>query len=204
MKPTKMEQLVVQAAERLEPLKSRFGGQSAVIYAAGPSLPDLVEDWRVKKLPSIAVKDAYTYVPEADILYVTDSVWWNEYKGVPNFAGVKIGYSTCKFPDIVFVQGSGMTGYDHRLGWVRHGCNSGYAATHIAAQLGAKEIFLVGFDLQMVNGKAHYFGNHPYKRNSPSDYVGWVKNFKTLYKELLARQVKLVNATPNSALRFES
>ena len=83
---------------------------------------------------------------------------------------------------VVILEGSGESGFDERLGWLRHGKNSGYAATHLAAQLGARTIVLVGFDFRAVDGRSHFFGDHPLELSlavqAPPDYAKWAMAFR--------------------------
>jgi hypothetical protein len=191
-----------KAAAALEPLSTLFAGQTALVFASGPSLTDLWSPDRSIPLPSIAVNDAWRVAPAADILYATDAAWWMHHKAVPAFAGVRVGYEGPGPAGIIWLQGTGGDGYDPRLGYVRHGQGSGYAAAHLAAQLGAKRIVLVGFDCRPVADKEHFFGSHDQQIRKPMPYAVWSERFAVLAKELAAREIELVNATPGSALKL--
>lgn len=191
------------AAAALEPLCERFEGQAALIFASGPSLPSLWDAERPIPLPSIAINDAWRLAPGADILYASDVAWWRFHQGVPEFVGLKVGCHECwQVRGIVNIELSGPTGYDERLGWIRYGSNSGYAAIHLAAQLGATKIVLVGFDMRTVNGKSHWFGEHDrlINRRRGSPYTEWFPAFAELGEQLAPRGVEILNATPGSAL----
>lgn len=190
-------------ADRLKLLIGRFTRHTALVFASGPSLTKLWSDERPIPLPSIAVNDAWRIVPSADVLYATDAKWWMHHKGVPKFSGVKVGYEGPGPAGVVWLQGSGRTGYDERLGYVRHQWNSGGAAIHLAAQLGAKRIVLVGFDMRPIKGRDHFFGAHPeeIQGRTTSRYDIWIDNLGELAKELRQRKVEVLNATPESALK---
>jgi hypothetical protein len=197
-----IKSLDVRAAVALEPLISRFQGQTALIFAPGPSLPTL---WRAERsipYPSIAVNDAWRIASSADILYATDTHWWMHHKGVPQFTGMKVGYQGPGPAGVVWLRDSGGEGYDPRLGWVRHGQSSGHAAAHLAAQLGAERIVLIGFDGKQVNGRSHYFGEHDQAIRRPMPFQLWIERFAILARELAAHGIELVNATPGSALKL--
>lgn len=189
------------AAEALKSLVPIFAGNTTLIFASGPSLPNLWSADRSIPFPSIAVNDAWKIAPTADILYATDAHWYLHHKGVPKFEGVKVGYGGPGPAGVIWLQGSGPSGFDERLGWVRHGLNSGYVAVHLAAQLGARRIVMVGFDMRPVNGKAHWFGDHPKRVSRAMPFERWITNFGDLAKIMKGRDVEVVNATPGSALK---
>ena len=55
--------LAARAAAALDPLIQRFQGQTALIFASGPSLTELWHADRPIPFPSIAVNDAWQIVP---------------------------------------------------------------------------------------------------------------------------------------------
>lgn len=195
------------AASQLEPLRRRFEGELALIFASGPSLPQLWQQGRRPEWPSIAVNDAWRIVPDADILYSTDSRWWRFNKLCPEFRGVKIGANDrMSCPEIINLEFSGEAGFDPRLGWVRHGWSSGYAASHLAAQLGARTIALIGADCREIDGKTNFFGHHDPKLGAhpPNPYELWIAKFDGLATALKRRGIEILNATPGSALRLRT
>lgn len=202
---TKLEAAAAIAAEKIRALKELYhslGLSEAVIFATGPSLPILLKRWRAEGLLRIAVNDAYLLVPNAEVLYATDHGWWKQHGGCKDFAGAKIGYGTRQAADVIALQSSGVTGYDPRPGWIRVGNNSGCAAIHLAAHLGMRRIFLVGFDMRRIDGKLHFFGDHPHKpKPQAPDFPGWIRNIILLARELAVRGIEIVNHTPGSALR---
>lgn len=193
----------LKAAAGLEPVRERFRDQTALVCAPGPSLPSL---WagRSTDLPKIAVNDAWRIVPGADILYASDLKWWMYHQGVPGFkGGLKVGHGGTPFGDVVCLQDSrkGSLCFDPVLGYLCHGSNSGYSAVHLAAQLGANPIVLVGFDMRRVNDQEHFFGSHPGHLHVVPNYEGWIFNFRVLKSRFLDPiGVRLLNATPNSGI----
>lgn len=193
-------------ADALAPLVERFTGQPALVFAAGPSLPTLWSADRPLPCPAIAVNDAWRIVPAADVLYASDMHWWRYHQGVPAFRGAKVGCYECRrVPGVLNLEMSGEIGFDQRLGSLRHGHSSGCAAIHLAAQLGSCPIVLVGFDYRRVRGKLHFFGEHPTEiagrnRREPGDPL-WDLAFNSLAEELERRSIRVLNATPDSALR---
>ena len=191
-----------EAAARLRPLLERFDNQTVLIFAPGPSLPKLWRNGDSAPCPSIAVGDAWRITPWADVLYHSDAQWWRHYHSVPDFGGLRVGCHECgNVPGVLNLELSGTEGFDPRLGWLRHGSNSGAAAIHLAAQLGARRIVLLGFDQRQVDGQEHFFGLHPRaisRHGSPFEL--WARSFALLADELRKLDVEVLNATPNSAL----
>ena len=83
---------------------------------------------------------------------------------------------------------------------MRLGGNSGCDAIHLAVQLGAERIGLVGFDMQRVNGKAHFYGDNKLPQIQVINYQGFLSGFRALAKELPVKS-EIVNLTPGSALQ---
>jgi hypothetical protein len=198
----KQEDLAAKAAVALERMVVRFKGEPALIFAPGPSLPELWSTKRELPCPAIVVNDAWRIVPNADILYATDLRWWVYYNQVPEFNGLRVSWGgDIRLPgDILYLADSGLAGFDPRLGWVRHCWNSGGAAIHLAAQLGANPILLVGFDMRAVGGKEHFFGDHPRDIQRGSPYELWFPPFASLAADLAQHRIRVLNCTPGSAL----
>lgn len=189
-----------RAAEVLAPLVPRFAGRTALVFASGESLTKLWHPDRPILLPSVAVSDAWRIAPGADICYAGDSAWWRHHQSI-EYDGLRVGVPDgSPLPkDVLPLTISGGTGYDPRLGYLRHGHNSGTAATHVAAQLGARRIVLVGFDMR----GGHWFGDHPsgvLRRKEAPRYGQWMTHFAMLGEELKPHGIEIVNATPGSAM----
>lgn len=196
MKPAELA--AARAAEQLAPLRAWFAGRPALIFAPGPSLIKLWHPQRYIPFPSIVINDAWNVVPEADVLYAADQEWWIRREAAPGFKGFRVSAEGSGFHHVIALQLSGPKGYDPRLGWLRHGSNSGYSAIHLAAQLGSSPIVLVGFDMQRVSGRDHYAGHPQELRTNDSNYEGWIDNFRELRRELAARAIHVLDATPGS------
>lgn len=182
----------------LQALIPRFEGSTALIFATGPSLPEIWNGHR-SELPKIAVNDAWHIVPDADVLYACDTKWWeHHWHEVREYPALKVGYETT-IKDVYPLMGTGETGFDGKLGKVRHGYNSGHQATHLAAQLGAKRIILIGFDMHDKNGE-HFFGQHPQKIRVSLSFDLYVDRFRYLASALEKRGIEVLNCTPGSAL----
>jgi hypothetical protein len=63
--------------------------------------------------------------------------------------------------------------------------------------MGVSRIVLVGFDMRLVNGKRHFFGDHPAPLFNRNEYGTFIKPFQVAAKNCAT---PVVNATPGSAL----
>src|SRR5262245_49172798 len=168
----------------------RWLGRTVVVAAPGPSLTTEAAE-RIKGLPAIVVNDAWRLLPWADVLFACDAAWWRYYRGVPGFAGerwsshgtgndkqdVALAYG------IRCVRGKHGTAFSRTRGLLHYGSNSGFQAINLAIQFGGARIVLVGFDMRVVDGQAHFFGNHP-KELKNADPRRFVTFFHQAAKEL--------------------
>jgi hypothetical protein len=181
-------------------------GEKCFIIATGPSLSKEDCDKILKfknKFKVIAINDAYTLFPEADLLYACDEKWWLHHEGVKNFKGKKCSMQPV-YPheEIVFVENLGVNGISTKPGHIYNGRNSSYQAMNIALQLGCKEVYFLGLDMGFRDeSKTHFFGNHPKKIQRYSDYSVFIKNFEIAAPLVAELGMKVFNCTKNSALK---
>ena len=83
---------------------------------------------------------------------------------------------------------------------VHFGGNSGYQAMNLACLWGAKRLVLLGFDCKPVDGKAHWFGQHPAQLNQVQPFEIWLNHFRRLAADLKAEGIEVFNCSPDSAL----
>lgn len=81
------------------------------------------------------------------------------------------------------------------------GGSSGYQAINLAYLWGATRIVLLGFDCKPVDGKDHWFGQHPSGLTQIQPYSLWLENYVDLARDLKAEGVEVINCSPDSALR---
>jgi hypothetical protein len=177
-----------------------------IVAATGPSLSSEVAD-ALRNRIVLAVNDAYRLIPWAEVLYACDEAWWNVHNGCPDFKGEKwSSHGGTEFNDKLACAerfGLNLVSGDHHDTFstdpakIHYGSNSGFQGINLAILFGAKRIILVGFDMR-VNGKRHFFGNHPAGLSNSTDYTSWVPQFANAAKRLTG--VEIVNATPGSAL----
>jgi hypothetical protein len=171
-----------------------------------------IDKWRV-----VAVNDAYKVLPQADALYACDNAWWEIHQDCAGFTGEKWssheqepdgkephGNDKRKVADaygVNLIAGKDGDEFSFDPGFIYYGSNSGFQAINLALLMGCRTIVLVGFDMRHVEGKAHYFGDHPDGLATIRDesYRAFVKHYERAAK-LLPADVAIVNATPGSAL----
>lgn len=173
--------------------------------------------WKV-----IAVQDAYTALPYADVMYGCNPSWWRLHKDCAGFHGEKWtshqggkdSTNNKLDPDyelkVPIADAFGLNVVEGRHGdvfsldpsYISYGSNSGFQAINLAILFGCRRIVLVGFDMRHVGGKSHFFGDHPggeVRQNSDGDYRNFVRHFAVGAREL-PKEIVVINATPGSAL----
>lgn len=79
------------------------------------------------------------------------------------------------------------------------GKNSGHAAIALAINLGARQIFLVGFDMGFIHGRTHYHEGHPV----PSSEANYKTRFRPALEKLCvmsqAKGIHIASITPTLA-----
>ena len=189
-------------------------GQTAVCIAGGASLTkEQVDAAIADNCRIIAINDAYKLAPDADILYACDFKWWEWHKGCPDFKGYKLQHYpearlnnmsiALPYPDIDAFLSSGNGGFEERMDRQRHGGNSGYQALHIAMQLGASKIILIGYDMGVNSDKTHWFGEHPGQSPNANNqkYENWIQEFPALKEAADKRGQRIINATIKTRLK---
>ena len=175
-----------------------------VCVASGPSL-SLHDVERCRPYPVLVINSSVVAAPWAHWLLGGDLKWWRWFRQTP-LASVFAGHRVTAhrkafeaFPELSFLHPTGLDGFDPTPGCVRTGRNSGYAAIHFAAQLGATKIVLLGYDMQPdVTGKHHWHDEHP--DGSHPQYWRALSYFETLVEPLQALGVEVVNCSRATAL----
>lgn len=169
---------------------------TVVCLGTGPSLTQADVD-ACRGQHVIAVNDAYTLAPWADVLYAADNKWWHWHRGAPDFAGLKYTIEDRPYQYVVQpLQNTGPYGLELAPTGLRTGFNSGYQAINLAVHFGAKRIVLLGFDLK---GR-HFFPDHPLRRNPGPPFAACLMAFPTLVGPLKTAGVEVVNCSPDSAI----
>lgn len=203
-----------------------WAGETVVILGGGPSLalhttrlqagPFAAIDGGVVR--TLAINDAYLLAPSADLLYFCDLRW---HQGT--MARPPLRETFMAFPGLVVtldnlclakadprIRSIANMGWDEACGnvglfdrpWgVFHGRNGGYQAIHLAVNLGASRILLLGYDMKpSPAGECNWHRNHE-TPPSPAVYAqAMLPSYPFLAAACARRGVSVVNCTPDSAL----
>lgn len=151
----------------------------------------------------IAVKHAVLLRPDADVMFFTAEPW-DSLPLLPKFKGTyavsRRGKDVSVFPD--YVKWVTRTKDHDRLsdlpGQVG-GYDAGSSAIHLAYQLGATEIVLLGFD--MTGGRWFVKSGewkHPMPRIPEDHFRRHMGPLKSLAKDAKAKGIRIVNCSPIS------
>lgn len=171
---------------------------------------------------ALAVQDSYKVMPWADAMYGCNEDWWNANDGASGFVGRKWSSHQADAKAGVFNDKSRIKdkynlnlvagaiepdfgGFSEDASVIHYGSNSGYQSINLALLLQGFPtepcyIVLVGFDMRCVDGKNHFFGDHPKQLHNNYDYDRFIKRFEGAAKKL-PEGATIINATPDSALR---
>lgn len=205
-----------------------FAGATVFCLASGPSLTQEICD-RIRGRRAIVVNSSCALAPWADVLYFTDSGWYEPRRelvrtwpgwvvsmsrqaarelnapGEPAFRGL---------PRILRVKGIGdptfpprLPGMPKRFGFppagsreIHQGRNSGNTAVSLAIALGAARVVLHGYDCRVVNGREHHHDEY----KGPRDLSLYDNEFRHAFDgwNEAARNsgVEILNCTHGSAI----
>lgn len=177
------------------------------IIASGPSAKAAGVGLLKDRLKVVAIKRCIELAPFADAVYGCDHPWWRSVHGLPDYRGMKWAYAprACDQYGAKRVQ----IAIDanellfEQVGSVGSGGNSGFHALNLVAQFGATRVLLVGFDVH-DRGGVHWYGrNIALGMSNPTEhnFRRWRGAFETAAKQLAARGVEVVNASPVSDIK---
>lgn len=184
-----------------------WSGMTAVVIGGGPSLTlDQVQTIARARLSGgirvVAVNNAVYVAWWADWLHACDYKWWREHiQQVQHFAGIRTTLDPA-VPDawkVGLLQNTGKDGFDPDPCNCRHGSNGVYQAMHSLIHADVRKIALVGVDMRAgADGRTHWHGGHG---GGGCDYAEvMAPSFETLKPALEERRIKVVNASPGTAL----
>ena len=205
-------------------------GETLAILANGPSLTQEQATFCRGRARVIAVNDSYLLAPWADLHYFCDAKWYEWHRQFESPAQALFGRERAMalfhgFPGIrVTLEPSAvLRKYEPSLkvlrndssppdvkprpeglclepDGVRTGRNSGYQVINLAVHTGVRRILLLGYDMGAVDGKTHWFGEHPRPSGAGIFASTFLPMFETLVEPLEALGVEVLNCTPGSAL----
>jgi hypothetical protein len=187
-----------------------FRGETVFCLASGPSLTQEIAD-RLKGRRVIVVNSSCVLAPWADVLYFTDSGWYEPRREtVANWPGLVVSMSrTAKreLPDKVKrVKGEGDPAfpvtYFPPMGspFIRQGRSSGHTAVAVAIALGAARVVLLGYDMRVVDGREHCHSEYTGERDLEQYAREFVPAFEGWNVAAALAGVEILNCTPGSAV----
>ncbi len=191
-----------------EPL---FRGETVFCLASGPSLTRDIAD-RIRGRRAIVVNSSCRIAPWADVLYFTDSSWYEARRElVASWSGLVISMSRTAKRELADkvrrIEGAGdpsamLPGHFPQPGSpvVRQGRTSGHTAVSLAIAMGASRVVLVGYDMRIVDGREHHHGEYSGPRDLDQYARDFVPAFRGWHADALAVGAEIVNATPGSAV----
>lgn len=177
----------------------RWEGDRAFLLGGGPSLSSCDLDALRSQGKIIAINRAFEAAPEADLLFWADRRFYEWFAaGIDALGGEKVTVSDDgDYPDDVC-----------RLKWDRSApfsidptrlagqCSGGHAI-NLAALLGCREIWLLGFDF----GDGHWHDGYPQTGNEHLRTKKFVPAIERMAPHLAASGIAVFNANPASNLR---
>jgi hypothetical protein len=178
---------------------------SWLIIASGESARETIFNApfdHVRNYKIMTINSSWQLAPFANIHYTNDGDWYINERSKTYFNARGKFYcsdplrkipGTCR--DYLFHKNS--RGLDMRPGCLAWGGNSGYAGINLAAQLGAKKIVLVGYDMC---GKSHWHGDHDAKVRKDFNFPMWIPRFKELAESASRLGITILNASKISKI----
>lgn len=183
-----------------------WNDQDVFVIGGGNSLERF--DWKLlRNENTIGCNDAFRHGKEiCKICIFGDSKWFktferelSRYKGTVFTNCSQLQKTKLPWLWTMTRRGSGL--YKNALGW---NSNTGTAAVNLALLLGAKRIFLLGFDMHLSkDAKSNWHQNRLDKPNE-SIYSKFLKGFEKLAVDLKKKfpDVQVINVTDNSSLEL--
>lgn len=191
-----------------------YRGQTVFCIASGPSLT-LADVKKLTGKPVIVVNSSCMVTLEAGItdatLFFTDNGWYMDRREiVKNWSGIVACLSRLakrELPEKVKrVKPYGSPDFPPRFpamgsGEIQQGRTSGHTAVALAIAMGAARVVLLGYDMQMVNGKEHHHDEYKGPRDLKIYENEFQKSFNGWNAAALAIGVQIINCTHGSAVK---
>ena len=169
--------------------ETKWKDQDAFIIGGGVSLEKF--DWellRPEDVLTIGCNDAYLRGPDiCNICFFGDIKWWRLHeRRLDSFQGAV--FTSCpqlykkpnSIPWLWMMNRNGRGLHLDALGWNK---NTGAGAVNLALLLGAKRVFLLGFDMHLTGGRSNWHDN---VLDTPDEkvYLRMLKGFERVQRDL--------------------
>jgi hypothetical protein len=216
--PQRQAEIREQARRKVNPYRpaweilsdGAWAGEPCFLLGGGPSLTGFDFERLHGRGRVIAINRAFEFAPFADVLFFMDHKFYRICHDIPErfakwqaFKGHKIFLNLIgrKLEDVYSVRSLGRHGCSLSLkAGLFHGNNSGLGALAFALAMGARPIYLLGYDMRHENGRAHFhdgYGVTQPERVSQS----FIKDFEMFERERRGRG-EIINLNPRSGLRM--
>lgn len=183
-----------QGPAKTDSIPRLFEGEKAFVMATGPSFNEETVEriYAVDGFRYVGISDCYRICPFVDFFYACDDRWWtHHYQKVMDWDGSKNGYwctevrTKKKHDNLNLITGRSGKGLSEKQNLIHYGSNSGYQIMNCASLLGIKTMILIGYNMQIVDKQAHFFGDHPQGMSRNNSYHSFASQFKSIdYKKM--------------------
>lgn len=192
----------------LSPFPHHWQGETVAILANGPTLCQTDIEKLKGRCRVIAINDSYRLCPWADVLYGADWDWWQHHEYAQGFDGErwtvnmgKPGWARLAYSNgLKVIKGIKEVRLSDDRETLYTGNNGAFQAMNLAIMSGAKKIILLGVDMQHIDGKSHWFGDHPKKLKQTRNFGIFRECFRKVRRELELRGIEVVNCSPRTTL----
>ncbi|RVD44205.1 hypothetical protein EN742_02960 [Mesorhizobium sp. M4A.F.Ca.ET.020.02.1.1] len=186
-------------------------GTTAFVIASGPSLNLAVCD-KVKGFNAIVVNASFRLAPWAPIWFFTDGSFYEDYwdaieawqgeivtlsKAAKQDLGDRVHLLSAEGDPSLRLREFPLAGYHS----VAQGRTSGHTAVSVAVAHRPAHLGLVGFDMQVVDGREHHHDEYAGPRDLGVYASDYVPAFAGWNAAALRAGVKIWNCTPGSAVK---
>lgn len=200
---------VAPAAPAPDDIPEIYKGQTAVLFATGPSLSvEQVETVRPYHeagiVKAFGLNDAFKIIDYLDVYYACDPKWWELNPAAFDYPCPQKWTQDIRFArkfaekGIKGCSGSSGHGLSFRKNHIHYGSNSGYQLINLAYHFGIRHFILLGYNMDVPKGmKQHFFGPHPKGLNQTNSYRGFIQQYGSIQPEVKSN---IVNCTQPTAL----
>lgn len=201
--------------EQLQELHNKLFNQEVFIVAGGYSVNDINVDFLQSK-KTVAINDSYRLLPNATALFWCDPNWASE--NIPNLnnhqtllrfnprhhAHGHIKDDIKGTAGATILKRSGEYGFDPNVDSVM-GNNGGVQCLNLVINMGAKRIYLIGYDMRdnpSKRGQTHFHNNHNLVVRPDIYKRFFIPSMLALHKEVkrLNLGVEIINCSQTSAI----
>lgn len=180
-------------------MKPDWRGQTVLVVCTGPTLG--IPAVQASRLPKIAVNTAYQILPDADVHYAGDGLFWKVHYARmvgavqrPNFWTVDP--NAADRAHVSRWRGANRSGIGETL--IHLNGNSGAQAINLAYLFGARRILVAGMTMAAPDGLRHFHGNHEAPLVQTQCFDEWLHKLQTVAADAQRLGVEIINCDPES------